>query len=128
MNKKSPLKGCQKDNPIPQRNHQQLPYLQEVASFYPQAFVDANWGADPHTRRSVTGWTILLNHSLVSWQSVSQKTVALSTMDAEYAALASVVQEIVFLRGLLQEIGLEMSLLNESSSKRFSEEVSDILV
>ena len=56
--------------------------LWKATNSIPHAFVDANWG--PMTRRSVTGWTILINTSLVSWQSIPQKTVALSTMEAEY--------------------------------------------
>ena len=44
--------------------------------------------------------------SIVSAASVKQKTVATSTLEAEYVALAEVVKEVLWLQRLLQELGL----------------------
>lgn len=38
----------------------------------------------------------------VSWSSRKQKSVALSTMEAEYMALSEVIRELTFLKGLLR--------------------------
>jgi hypothetical protein len=40
----------------------------------------------------------------ISWQSCSQKTVVLSSMEAEYMALAAAVQESIWFRMILEEL------------------------
>jgi hypothetical protein len=46
----------------------------------------------------------------ISWRSALQTVVAQSTRDAEYIAVASVCQEILFARQLLADLGLPLSL------------------
>jgi len=60
-------------------------------------FSDLDWGRDPDTRRSVSGYLMFLNGSLSSWGSRRQQSVALSSMEAEYMALCLVTQEAVWL-------------------------------
>jgi hypothetical protein len=55
----------------------------------------------------VSGYVIALNGCSVSWKSQVQKTVALSSAEAEYAALCEAAREIIFLRNLLSELGFE---------------------
>ena len=74
----------------------------------PAVYVDANYSA-ADSARSTTGFTINLSGSSILWQSRRQKTVATSTMDAEYLALSDCVKEILWLRHLLLEIGLEQT-------------------
>ena len=74
-------------------------------------FCDADW-ANCSDRRSITGYVFSLSHDgpLISWKSRKQQTVALSTCEAEYMALASAVQETKFLLKLLKSIvGCELS-------------------
>ena len=52
-----------------------------------QGFSVADWAGDHETRRSTTGFTFIFGGAAVSWVSKLQKTVALSTMEAEYMAL-----------------------------------------
>lgn len=68
-----------------------------------QAYSDADWAADTSDRRSTTGYCVSLskNSSLVSWKTRKQPTVALSTCEAEYMALASTIQECIYLEQLL---------------------------
>jgi hypothetical protein len=44
----------------------------------------------------------------VIWSSRKQKSVALSTMEAEYMALADAIKEIMWVRGLLKSMGYTM--------------------
>lgn len=68
-----------------------------------QAYNDADWAADTSDRRSTTGYCVSLsqNSSLVSWKTRKQPIVALSTCEAEYMALASTIQECLYLEQLL---------------------------
>jgi hypothetical protein len=51
-------------------------------------FIDADWGSCTEDRRSFIGYIFLLNGGPVSWDSRKQRTVALSTTEAEYMALS----------------------------------------
>ena len=49
--------------------------------------------------------------SVVSAASVKQKSVATSTLEAEYVALAEIVKEVLWLQRFLQELGLYQDLV-----------------
>jgi hypothetical protein len=68
------------------------------------AYVDSDWAADQETRRSTSGYAIFAFGGLISWTSRRQRTVAASTMEAEYVAAAEAVREIQWLRKLYQEL------------------------
>ena len=58
------------------------------------------------SRRSVTGYLVLLNNSPISWKSKKQSTVARSSAEAEYRAMAQAATEITWLVSLLKELGV----------------------
>mmetsp|Transcript_6386 Transcript_6386/g.7852 ORF Transcript_6386/g.7852 Transcript_6386/m.7852 type:complete len:171 (-) Transcript_6386:89-601(-) len=70
-------------------------------------YCDADWAGDKNSRRSRTGYCFYLGGALISWKSKLQPTVAASTMEAEYVALAYAIHEARFLRMLLSELGFE---------------------
>jgi hypothetical protein len=70
------------------------------------AYADADWANNTGDRKSITGWVAKLNGDAVSWSSKKQRTVALSTCEAELYAEAAAIQEVLWLRGLLKELGL----------------------
>ena len=70
---------------------------------------DSDWGNDANDRRSYTGWVFLLHDGAVSWQACKQRTVALSSTDAEYMAAAQATREAVWWRTLMTELGLPPS-------------------
>ncbi|GMF49695.1 unnamed protein product [Phytophthora fragariaefolia] len=72
------------------------------------AYSDADYANNVDTRRSVSGYvTYLFGSSPISWRSSLQKLVTLSTTDAEYVALASTVQEVLYLKQVMLELGYD---------------------
>jgi hypothetical protein len=70
-------------------------------------YCDADWATSTDDRRSTTGWVFMAAGGAISWQSQRQKSVALSTVEAEYMAECQAAKEAVWLRALLNELGLE---------------------
>jgi len=68
-------------------------------------YSDADWAGDISTRRSTTGYVVMLNNGAIAWRSQRQPTVALSTMEAEYMALTEATKELKWVRQLLTELG-----------------------
>ncbi|CAH2103986.1 unnamed protein product [Euphydryas editha] len=67
-------------------------------------FVDADWASCALDRRSYTGFCFLMSNSVVSYESKKQKTVALSSTEAEYMALSESCKEGIYLINLLNEL------------------------
>lgn len=83
------------------------------------AYSDSDWAADIETRRSVTGFLFLLAGAPISWSSKCQPTVALSSTEAEYMALAMTCCEGIFLQRLLSQLGLPivpLTILGDNQS------------
>jgi len=72
-------------------------------------YSDADFANDLDTRHSVTGNIFLMSNGAVSWLSNRQTIVALSTTEAEYVALTSAAQEVVWLRRLLRDLDVDIS-------------------
>ncbi|KAF1316242.1 Integrase catalytic core protein, partial [Globisporangium splendens] len=68
-------------------------------------YSDADWAGDIDSRRSTSGYAFILNGGCISWRSKKQRSVALSSTEAEYMALSEATQEAVWLKGILCELG-----------------------
>ena len=81
---------------------------------------DADWGGDFTTRRSTTGYIFLLNNnkknSAISWLSKLQKTVALSSAEAEFMAFKEAVKQNLFLNLFISEISTTFNLFNSTTT------------
>ena len=54
-------------------------------------FVDSDWAGCPDSRRSTSGYALMLNGAAISWKSKRQSVVALSTAEAEFIAASSMI-------------------------------------
>jgi hypothetical protein len=68
-----------------------------------EGWCDSDWAGDVDTRRSKTAYVICVAGGPVVWQTKSQKTVALSSTEAEYIAMSEAVKEMLWIIHLLTE-------------------------
>ena len=57
-------------------------------------FADSDWASDPVTRKSTTGYLVKLTNGVFCWNSCVQKSIALSSTEAEYMSLSDVSRQL----------------------------------
>eukprot|EP00961_Rhodomonas_salina_P178697 2410462-Rhodomonas_salina.1 len=70
-------------------------------------YAEADHAGDPETRKSTTGYVLLLNGGAVSWASVRQQVTALSTEEAEYYEASACGTDVTYVRRMMEELGHE---------------------
>jgi hypothetical protein len=75
------------------------------SSLAPEFYADSDFAGDVNTRKSTSGMVVMLNNGPIAWKSKLQMTVAQSTMEAEYIAMAVVVKEALW----FSQISLELT-------------------
>jgi len=85
--------------------------------FYPKdsglqvtAYCDADWGNCRMSARSLTGYCVFLGSSLVSWKTKKQKTMAKSTVEAEYRSMSATTSELEWISYILHDLQVPVSL------------------
>ncbi|UYV63705.1 hypothetical protein LAZ67_2005372 [Cordylochernes scorpioides] len=69
-----------------------------------ESFSDADFAGDPETRRSTSGVVCKLAGGAISWLSQKQRSVSLSTTEAELVAASNTAKEVIWLNRLFSEI------------------------
>lgn len=97
--------------------HYCLKYVKEKAELV--GYVDSDWASNNIDRKSYTGYCFVMSGSAISWESRKQRTVAMSSMEAEYMSIAEACKEAIYLRSLLCELTgnlCTVRLYNDSQS------------
>jgi len=77
----------------------------------PVVFVDADYAGDLTSRKSTSGFVLQWYGASVHWSSKLQSSVAVSTAEAEYIAIASAVKEALWLKNLLSDFDVQAPVL-----------------
>eukprot|EP00956_Cyclotella_meneghiniana_P000877 scaffold1009_cov67-Cyclotella_meneghiniana.AAC.1 len=73
-------------------------------------YSDSDYAGDPDSRRSVSGFILYLKGVPISWRSKAQRSVTLSSSEAEWVALSEAVKEIMFVLQLLESMKIKVKL------------------
>lgn len=72
-----------------------------------EGFVDSDYAGNLDTRKSLTGFVFTFFGTSISWKTILQSVVALSTTEAEYIAVTEAIKEALWLKGIISELGLK---------------------
>ena len=73
-------------------------------------YSDSDYATDPENRLSVSGFVLYLCGVPIVWRTKQQRSVTLSSSEAEYYALSEAVKEVRFIYQLLKEMGFAVEL------------------
>lgn len=71
-----------------------------------ESFSDADFASDQKTRRSVSGIVCKYSGAAITWSSQRQRSISLSTTEAEYIAASEAAKDVVWLNRFFNELDL----------------------
>ncbi|XP_052752778.1 uncharacterized protein LOC128201101 [Galleria mellonella] len=74
------------------------------------AFCDSDYASDLKTRRSTTGYVLMMSGGPISWCSRRQPIVSLSSTEAEFISAAEYCKEAMFIKSLLKDLNIDIKL------------------
>ena len=75
-----------------------------------QAYADSDYASNIESRKSTSGFVLTLGNGPITWASRAQKTVAQSTTEAEYIALAECVKDVLWAQQMLRDLELTFKM------------------
>jgi histone deacetylase 1/2 len=79
-------------------------HITRNSSFALHGFTDTDWVGSIDDRKSTGGYLVFFGQTLISWKSGKQCTVARSSTEVEYKALADGTVEVIWLQYLLTDL------------------------
>ena len=83
-------------------------YYPGDTNVYLFGYSDADYANNVENRRSITGYVSVFAGAPLTWNSMTQHSVGLSTMEAEYFNVCKAVQKGIYLRMLFEESGMKV--------------------
>ena len=71
-------------------------------------YTNSDWAADKIWQHSITGYFFKLAKGIISWRSHAQKTIALSSMEAEYMAISDCSRQVIWIKTLIKELRIKI--------------------
>jgi hypothetical protein len=84
-----------------------ITFVRQKSDLLVVGYVDADYAGDLDDRRSTMGYVFTLARRPICWKFMIQSTVAMSTTEAEYMAMAEASKEALWLKGLVKELGIQ---------------------
>ncbi|KAI1004976.1 hypothetical protein K3495_g3239 [Podosphaera aphanis] len=91
-------------------------------------FSDSDYASDITTRRSVSGFIVMLGDGPICWQSKRQKSVATSSAEAEYVALSEASKLVVWVKRFLVELNSNDLLSGEGGILTYTDNQSAMAI
>lgn len=76
------------------------------------AFVDSDWGIDIVDRKSTTGYVLKLFNCPVLWSSKKQRTIVISSTEAEYLTVSDVCHETLWMKSLFKDFCINLGTIS----------------
>ncbi|XP_024164182.1 secreted RxLR effector protein 161-like [Rosa chinensis] len=73
-------------------------------------FCDSDWGGSVDDLKSTSGYTFILGTGVFYWASKKQKSVALSTAEAEYVFASIAISQAIWLKRVIEDFGEKQNL------------------
>lgn len=86
-----------------------IKYSVNVNNLQPIGYCDSDYAGDLNSRKSTSGHTVTIDNSPISWASRVQKSVALSTTEAEYYAIADCAKDIIWYQQLFEDMSFQIN-------------------
>ena len=91
-------------------------------------YSDSDFAADVTTRKSVSGYIMMLGNGPICWQSRRQKSISTSTAEAEYVALFEAAKQAIWVTGYLKELRLSDTLIDNGGILTFTDNQSALAI
>ena len=81
-------------------------------------YVDADLGGDKETRKSTTGFVMMINSAPTSWYSKLQHCVSVSTAESEYYGIHECARHCLWYRNIFKELGLKQDVITINTDNK----------
>lgn len=88
-------------------------------------FVDADYGGDKSTRKSTTGFLLMMGTSPTSWYSKLQHCVAVSTAESEYYAIDECSKCCLWYENIFNELGVNCNCITINVDNKAAIHISE---